>query len=297
MCPEPYPSAAQPRTEAGHRCHCRRSRQTSASPLGWEVVVRAVQMSPRTQAPRQKGWHREASQSATSLLTDDDEPCGENRTLWSSPTSASGRWWWRVGWWRRSRTPLRLEEIRVVRLRINGDRLRARERVHSRNHRVLVSRVLMDDRDVALGPIRDVDQFFRGIPSQGINARAVRDGRHDFARARVNDHGGRVAARENAVRGLVVGDACRPFAWRERPRSGRLPRLYVDDLNRVLAFIVDEDVSFAVGGSALRRRVFELDSGDNVTALRIDRGERSDRTAVIGQDDLVVGLVVHDAVQ
>ena len=31
--------------------------------------------------------------------------------------------------------------------------------------------------------------------------------------------------------------------------------------------------------------------------LRIDRGQRADRAAVIRQDDLVVGLVVHDAVE
>ena len=29
----------------------------------------------------------------------------------------------------------------------------------------------------------------------------------------------------------------------------------------------------------------------------IDRGQRADRPAVIGEDDLVVGLVVHDAVE
>ena len=36
---------------------------------------------------------------------------------------------------------------------------------------------------------------------------------------------------------------------------------------------------------------------DDVAALGIDRGESADRAAVIGQNDLVVGLIVHDAVE
>ena len=88
-----------------------------------------------------------------------------------------------------------------------------------------------------------------------------------------------------------------PSTRRERPRGGRLPRLDVDHLDRVLAFVVDEDVSFAIGRSAFGRGVFELDGGDDVTALWIDRGESADRAAVIRQNDLVVGLIVHDAVE
>ena len=64
-----------------------------------------------------------------------------------------------------------------------------------------------------------------------------------------------------------------------------------------LLFVVDEDVSLAVGRGAFGRGVLELDGGDDVAGLGIDRGERADRAAVIGQDDLVVGLVVHDAVE
>ena len=113
----------------------------------------------------------------------------------------------------------------------------------------------------------------------------------------IDDDGRLVAAGENAVRRLVIRDAGRPFARRERPRGGRLPRLDVDHLDRVLAFVVDEDVSLAVGRGAFGRRVFELDGGDDVAGLGIDRREGADRAAVIRQDDLVVGLVVHDAVE
>ena len=80
-----------------------------------------------------------------------------------------------------------------MRLWINCDGLRAGERVDRGNRRVLVGRILVDDRDVALAAIRNVNQFFRRIPSQGVNARAVLDGRHDFARVRINDHGRIVA--------------------------------------------------------------------------------------------------------
>ena len=56
-------------------------------------------------------------------------------------------------------------------------------------------------------------------------------------------------------------------------------------------------MSFAVGRGAFGCRVFQLDGGDYVTGLRIERGESADGAAVIGQNDLVVGLVVHDAVE
>jgi hypothetical protein len=76
-----------------------------------------------------------------------------------------------------------------VRLRINGDRLRARECGDRVNHRVLVGRILMDDCDVALTAIWNMNQLFRGIPPQGVDARTVLDGPHDFARARIHDDG------------------------------------------------------------------------------------------------------------
>jgi len=56
-------------------------------------------------------------------------------------------------------------------------------------------------------------------------------------------------------------------------------------------------VSFAIGCSSFGRRVFELNGGDDVTTLRVDRGERADRAAVIRQNDLVIRLIVHDAVE
>src|SRR2546428_7924837 len=127
------------------------------------------------------------------LLLYDDKPSSDDRTLWAAATSARCRSWRRASGWRRNRTALGLEEVHVVCLRINGDRLRAGERVDRRNHRVLVGRVLVDDRDVALAPIRDVNQFLRRISPQGVNARAVLDRRHDFARVRINDDGCTVA--------------------------------------------------------------------------------------------------------
>ena len=95
--------------------------------------------------------------------------------------------------------------------------------------------------------------------------------------ARVDDHRGVAAAREHAVRRLVVRDAGRPFAGRQRPRRGRLPRLDVDHLHRVLALVVHEDMSLAVSRRTFGRGVFELDGGDDIAALGIDRRQRADR--------------------
>ena len=53
----------------------------------------------------------------------------------------------------------------------------------------------------------------------------------------------------------------------------------------------------AVGGRAFGGRVFQFDRGHDVATLGIDRRQRADRPAVIGEDDLVVGLVIHDAVE
>src|SRR5207248_2497354 len=106
------------------------------------------------------------------LLLDNDKPRGNDRTLWTAATPALSRGRWRcASSWRRCRTALGLKEVSIVRHRINGDRLRAGERVDGRNHRVVVGRILVDDCDVALTAIRNVDQFLRRIPSQGINAR------------------------------------------------------------------------------------------------------------------------------
>src|SRR5262249_7744785 len=73
------------------------------------------------------------------LVRDDDEPCRDDRALWTAAASSTSRCWWRcVRRWRRSGTALGLEEIRVVRLRIDGDRLCTGEGVDGRDRRVLV---------------------------------------------------------------------------------------------------------------------------------------------------------------
>ena len=53
----------------------------------------------------------------------------------------------------------------------------------------------------------------------------------------------------------------------------------------------------AVGRRALGRRVLELHRCDDVAGIRIDHHERPDGTAVVGENDLVVRLVEHDAVE
>src|SRR5207237_9331286 len=96
---------------------------------------------------------------------------------------------------------------------------------------------------------------------------------------------------------LVVGDSSRTVTWRQRPGSGGLPGLHVDHLNGVLPFVVDEDVSLSVCCGAFRRRILQFNGGDDVAVVRIDRGERSNRPAVIGEENLRVRLVVHDSVE
>ena len=49
----------------------------------------------------------------------------------------------------------------------------------------------------------------------------------------------------------------------------------------ILAFVVDEDVPLAIGRGTFGRRVLELDGGDDVTGLWIERGEGADRATVI----------------
>src|SRR5262249_39844510 len=141
------------------------------------------------------------------------------------------------------------------------------------------------------------NEFLRWIPSQSVNTRAVLDSCDDFTCIWINNDRRIVATGENAVGRLVISDAGRSFARIERPRRRRLPRFDVDHLYRVLDFVVNEDVSLSIGRSAFRRVVFELSSTDDVTRFGIDRGEGSYRTAVIGEDNLVIGLVIHDSVE
>src|ERR1019366_1567896 len=98
--------------------------------------------------------------SASSSLLNDDKPRSDDWTLWTAAASSRRRWW-RASRWRRRRTALGLEEVRVVRHRINGDCLRAGERGYRRNLCVLIGRILVDDRDVALAPIRNENQPLR----------------------------------------------------------------------------------------------------------------------------------------
>src|SRR5437763_16462429 len=93
--------------------------------------------------------------------------------------------------------------------------------------------------------------------------------------------------REDAVGRFVVRDSGRTLTRRERPRRCRLPRLHVDYLNGVLAFVVDENVPLAVCGGACGRRVFELDGRDDVAGLGIDRGKCPNRPAAVRQNDFV----------
>src|SRR5262249_46206631 len=116
------------------------------------------------------------------------------------------------------------------------------------------------------------------------------------ARVRIDDDRRAVAAGEDSVRRLVVRNAGRAFARRERPRRDGLPGFHVDDLDRVLPFVVHEDMAFAVGRGAFRRVVFEFDRGDDGASGGIECGEGAGG-AVIRKDDLVVWLVEHDPVE
>src|SRR5262249_23537296 len=155
--------------------------------------------------------------SGNLLLLDNDKPCSDDRSLWAAAASTRCRRWRRSCRRCGSGTALRLEQVHVVRVRINRDRLCAGKCIDRRYDAVFIGRVLMDDCDVALASIGNVDQFFRCIPSQSVNTRAVLDGRDDFARVRINNDGGIVATGENAVGRFVISDACRSFAWVERP--------------------------------------------------------------------------------
>src|SRR5262245_16640478 len=231
------------------------------------------------------------------LLLDNDKPSSDDRTLWPAAASTWRRRWRGICCRRGSGTALRLEQVGMVRLSIDRDRLRSCKCIDGRYHRVLVGRILMNDRDVALASIGYVDQFRGGIPSQSVNTRAVLDGCDDFTRVRVNNNGRIVTTGENPVRRFVIRNACRPFARIQRPRRCGLPRFDVDHLYRVLAFVINEDVSLPIGCRAFRSVVFELSSTDDVAWIGVGRRESSYRTAVIREDNFVVGLIIHDAVE
>jgi len=75
------------------------------------------------------------------LRCDDDEPRCDDRTLRSAPAAAR-----RCRGWRRARgrrgdwAALGLEHVHLVRLGVDRDRLRTRERRHRRDHRVRIGR-------------------------------------------------------------------------------------------------------------------------------------------------------------
>src|SRR5262249_16515504 len=145
--------------------------------------------------------------------------------------------------------------------------------------------------------IGDIDELLRGIPTQGVHPRSVLDGRDNFAVAGVDHHGRIVAPGEDTIRGLVIGDARGSRTGSQRPGSGSFPGFHVDHLDGLLNLIVNEYVPLSVGRGAFRRVVLQLHRGHDVAAGRIDGCERADGPAVIGQDYLVVWLIVHDAVQ
>src|ERR1035441_8254100 len=107
--------------------------------------------------------------------------------------------------------------------------------------------------------------------------------------------------RQTLVANLIylrrLSDARRSLAWIERPRGSRLPRLDINHLNRVLAFVIHEDMSLAIGSGAFRRIVLQFHVAHDVAGSWIERCESADRSAVVGEDDQVVGLIVHDAVE
>src|SRR5438105_2908044 len=103
---------------------------------------------------------RDEMSSLGSLLLDNDKPRSDDRSLRTPATSARYRCRWRrASRWRRNRTALGLKEIRVVGLRIHGDRLRTRDGCDRRHHGVLVWRILVNDCDVAFAAIRNEDRL------------------------------------------------------------------------------------------------------------------------------------------
>src|SRR3989442_11979594 len=142
-------------------------------------------------------------------VTDREEP---RRDHGAARSSAPRRRWGRARGRRRGRTVLRLEQIRHVLHPVDGDGLGAAHRGDGRHDRVLVRRLLLHDGDVAVAPGGDVDQPLRGIPPQGVDAIAIRDGRHDLAGDGVYDDGRLAATREDSVGAAIVGDSRWAFA-------------------------------------------------------------------------------------
>src|SRR5262245_76067 len=76
------------------------------------------------------------SGACVSLLLDDDKPRSDDRTQRTASSPARRRC--RACGRRRSGTALRLEQVSIVRLRIDGNRLCAGKRIDRRYHGVLV---------------------------------------------------------------------------------------------------------------------------------------------------------------
>jgi PAS domain S-box-containing protein len=147
------------------------------------ILARAQRLTYCCQSPQIFGL---ASATVKCLLPDHDKPRRDDRAQWAAATSA--RWRWRAGIGSRCRTALWLEEVGVVRRWINSDRLRPGKRCNSVHDCVFVRGVLMNDGHIALAPVRNEDQLLRWVPSEGIDAGAILNGRHHFPRIWINDY-------------------------------------------------------------------------------------------------------------
>ncbi|PWT82037.1 MAG: hypothetical protein C5B58_08860 [Acidobacteria bacterium] len=92
-----------------------------------------------------------------SLLLDDDKPAGNDWAL--RPATASSPISRSAGRGCGSGATFGLEQIYVVRLRIDGNCLRAGKRIDRVHNRVVISRILVNDSDITFAAIRNVDQF------------------------------------------------------------------------------------------------------------------------------------------
>jgi phage terminase small subunit len=77
--------------------------------------INATMKHGAARSPRSSRGGEKVAEVAHCLMT--TKPCSDDRTLWAAATSALRRWLRTCGW-RRCRTALRLEEVHVVRLRI-----------------------------------------------------------------------------------------------------------------------------------------------------------------------------------
>ena len=155
----------------------------------------------------------------------------------------------------------------------------------------------MHDGDGAVAPRRDVNELLHRVPPEGIHSVAVPDRRHDLPRGCVHHYRRFTASGEDPVGGAIVGDARRALARRERPRRQHFHRLDVEHLHRARAFVVHEDLPFAIARRAFRPVVLELGRADDVAGLGIEGHGGADGPAVIRQDDTVGKVLVHDAVE